>query len=435
MPKIDADLIKGKEAPATRSVLFWDTGHPDSIKGFGFRVFAPTKRHPSGARSFFISYRVAGFERRHTIGSFPTWTVTAARAEAKELRRRIDLGEDPAEAKREARDAPTVRDLIDRFIRDHLPTMASGAFEADGLTPSHRRRDVLKMLDEIGSLLGERRRVVDIHYGDIEHLHRKITNGDENIDPRPIRANRILAMCSTMFGLALKPLHGEAKPWRDQAQGNPCKGVPRNPEEGRERFFSTAELAAISEALAEYNGGKSSAAECLKFCMLTGCRPGEAKQAMWTEVDSEPGFWIKPSAHVKQRKSHKVPLNPAAIELIERLRKRRGSSPWMFPGSPASQPLRDITRCWDWVREHAELGPDAKPYTLRHSFASLGAGGGLSLFIIGKLMGHTQSKTTQRYAHLSDDPQREATTKIGNAITNAGKGGASVTSFNKSGAR
>jgi integrase len=312
MPKITAELIEKTAAPDKGSTLLFDTEHKESIKAFGFRVHAPTRLHPGGARSFFIIYRVAGAERRYTIGSYPTWSVTAARAEAKELRRRIDLGEDPAQAKREAREAPTVRDLIDRFIRDHLPTMASGAFEADGLTPGHRRRDVLKMLDEISSLLGQRRRVVDIHYGDIEHLHRKITNGDDDTDPRPIRANRILAMCSTMFGLALKPLHGEAKPWRDQAQGNPCKGVTRNPEEGRERFFSTAELAAISDALAEYRGGKSSAADCLKLCMLTGCRPGEAKQAKWTEFDAEANFWIKPSAHVKQRKVHKVPLNPAA---------------------------------------------------------------------------------------------------------------------------
>jgi integrase len=273
MPKLTAELIADTTAPEKGSTLLWDAGHKDSVKGFGFRVHAPTRLHPGGARSFFVSYRVAGVERRHSIGLFPTWTVTAARAEAKELRRRIDLGEDPAVAKREARDAPTVKDLIDRFIRDHLPTMASSALDSKTGLPGHRQRDVLKMLAEIGSLLGEDRRVVDIHYGDIEHLHRTIG------DTRPIRANRILAMCSTMFGLALKPLHGEAKPWRDAAMGNPCRGIKRNPEHGHERFFSTAELATISEALAEYRDGKSSAADCLKFCMLTGCRPGEAKQA------------------------------------------------------------------------------------------------------------------------------------------------------------
>jgi integrase len=149
---------------------------------------------------------------------------------------------------------------------------------------------------------------------------------------------------------------------------------------------------------------------------------GEAGEG--SEFDSEPGFWIKPYSQVKQRKTHKVPLSPPALEMLARL--QRGASPYAFPGSPPSQPLRDITRCWDWVRKRAGLGQDAKPYTLRHSFASLGAGGGLSLYIIGKLLGHTQSKTTQRYAHLSDDPQREATTKIGNAIKAGNAAGANI---------
>ena len=65
---------------------------------------------------------------------------------------------------------------------------------------------------------------------------------------------------------------------------------------------------------------------------------------------------------------------------------------------------------------------DARPYDLRHTFASVGAGGGLSLAIIGKLLGHSQARTTQRYAHLADDPLREATAKIGGVIAGAGEG-------------
>src|SRR6185369_9948555 len=102
--------------------------------------------------------------------------------------------------------------------------------------------------------------------------------------------------------------------------GNPCKGVARNPEEGRERFFSPKELAAISDALAEYPGV---AADCVRLIMLTGCRPGEAMQARWSEFDAEPGFWVKPSAHTKQRKTHRVPLSPGALELVDRMRKAR----------------------------------------------------------------------------------------------------------------
>jgi hypothetical protein len=81
----------------------------------GVRVFAPTTRRPAGAKSFFVNYRVDGREKRLTIGSFPEWSVEAARAEAKGLRRRIDRGEDPAKERKDRREAPTVRDLAERY--------------------------------------------------------------------------------------------------------------------------------------------------------------------------------------------------------------------------------------------------------------------------------------------------------------------------------
>src|SRR5262249_1653325 len=146
--------------------------------------------------------------------------------------------------------------------------------------------------------------------------------------PRKVRANRILTVCSKMFSLALVPRAGETLPWRNAVLGNPCRGVERNREEGRERYFSAAQLAAISDALAGYNGV---AADCVRLVMLTGCRPSEAMKASWSEFDAEPGFWIKRSAHTKQRKAHKLPLSPAAIELVERLRKKRKGE-WVFPG-------------------------------------------------------------------------------------------------------
>src|SRR6516165_12510685 len=154
-------------------------------------------------------------------------------------------------------------------------------------------------------------------------MHRQITASG-----RPVRANRILAVCSKMFALSLRSKDGQNAPWRNAAQGNPCKGIERNPEEAKERYFSQAELVAISDALATYNGV---AADCVRLIMLTGCRPSEAIAAQWEEFDREPDFWVKPSAHVKQRKVHKLPLNPAAIELIGRLRKKRKGR-WVFPG-------------------------------------------------------------------------------------------------------
>ena len=89
-------------------------------------------------------------------------------------------------------------------------------------------------------------------------------------------------------------------------------------------------------------------------------------------------------------------------------------------------PRKEINKVWAFVRASAGLEKGARVYDLRHSFASIGAAGGLSLQIIGKLLGHTVARTTSKYSHLSDDPLREAAAKIGAAIAGAGKGGDKV---------
>ena len=402
--------MHGDEARRTRRQDGGGAGQRRSVnldselKGFGLRIFAPTSRHPKGARSFFVNYRLNGVERRHTIGDFPRWSALAARAEAKALRKRIDGGEDPAREKREVRETPTVTDLAERYKVEHLPSKAAQS----------QANDWAMIVNEILPVLGGRA-VAGVHYGDIKKLHEAITARGA-----PIRANRVLAVASKMFALSLLPMAGEDTAWRDQAQGNPCKGVKRNQEQGKERFFSAAEIVALTDALAAY--GETSASNCLRLMMLTGCRPGEAMRATWAEF-AEPGIWDKPSQHVKQRRRHRVPLSPAATEFIERLKAKGGqqSDAFIFPGQKKGTPLKQIRTAWEAVTKAAAV-TDARAYDLRHTFASIGAGGGLSLAVIGRLLGHTQSRTTQRYAHLADDPLREAAEKIGAVIAGAGKG-------------
>ena len=167
--------------------------------------------------------------------------------------------------------------------------------------------------------------------------------------------------------------------------------------------------------------------------MLTGCRPGEAMRATWEEF-AEAGFWDKPSAHTKQKKRHRVPLSPGAVELVERLRKARAEGlNFVFPGQKAGTPLRQIRTAWEAVVDKASVAlwsratdpkvvkliadmgdlasvelckveakrrsvalpvalTDARAYDLRHTFASIGAGGGLSLQIIGRLLGQLYTR-------------------------------------------
>ena len=418
------------------------------VKGFGIRIFAPTKRNPEGARSFFLNYRVDGIERRYTIGEFPTYKTIDARSEAVELRKRIGRGEDPASDRRKRREAPTIQNLLDRYITDHLPTKACfGTF---------RERDERRMLDEIGEKLGRSRKIADIHHADIEKMHRTISRR------APVRANRILAIASKAFSLSLTPLPGEQEPWRQGS--NPCKGIEHNPETPSERFFSEAEIATIIDALDMAD--ERSSADCIRLIMLTGCRPIEAMRARWLEFDAEPGFWIKPSSHTKQRRTHRAPLSAAARKLIDTLRETRNDSPWLFPGRNPGGPIKSARRVWEMVRKQATVllwlsSSDpavsglvsnlmeqagrlptiaeakaaaaiakvtlpaslttARIYDLRHTFASVGAGSGLGLPILGKLLGHSRPATTARYSHIGDESARAATETIGKMITGAVK--------------
>ena len=287
--KLTDAIIRKEPAPDKGSKPLYDT----EVKGFGCRIYAPTKRNPDGSRSFFLNYHANGIERRYTIGESPTWNVKDARAEAAELRKRIDRGEDPARDKRERRTAPCIEDLVNRYLTDHLPTKAAYG--------GPRENDERKMAAELADGLGRQTKVADVHFADIERLHRKITASG-----RPVRANRILALASKAFSLALVPGTGEQDPWRSAIAGNPCKGVKKNPEQARERFFNEAELAAIADALDLAD--ERSSADCIRLVMATGCRPCEAMRARWSEFDAEPGRWVKPSSHTKQRRTHRVPL-------------------------------------------------------------------------------------------------------------------------------
>jgi integrase len=463
--RLTTKLIADTAAPASGAIMLWDR----DLRGFGVRISA------RGVRTFFLNYRVKGRngrEGRITIGRYPQWVcedvrlpkglgpeAIAARAEqsnnareiAQALRRQIDNGDDPARERRERAAKATMADLAERYVSEHMP-------HKTGLSERPRYNDELKMVRGIEAALGPRTLVEDVNDADIEQMHKRITASG-----RPVRANRILDIASKMFSLALRALPGENTPWIDR---NPCRGVPRNPEIGKERFYSEQELAAIADALAGLGGG---AADCIKLIMLTGCRPIEARKSQWVEFDQEPGFWIRPSAHVKTRRTLKLPLAPPALALIERLRATRDAGATTVFRAPRGGRRLDLREVWAVVRERAsvalwagEAGPvaeligalytglgrtptvrecreaaarcgvelptalmDGRLYDLRHSYASTAALiGGYSLTTIGKLLGHAHSSTTQRYVHLADHHLRRAVDEVGAAIANAGQGAA-----------
>jgi integrase len=370
--------VSALEAPVTGNRLYYDR----DVSGFACRVTS------SGQKSFVLNYRIRGRERRITIGRWPAWKTKAARAEAATLRQEIDRGFDPLEEREEERKAPTVADLAKRYDAEHLP----------GKRPRSAGEDRALIRDYILPALG-RLKVADIKRADVEQLHRTITKAG-----KPIRANRVLACLRTMFARAMG--------WQMRAD-NPARGgrdgVQMNAEDGRERFLSEAEIARLSEVLARHS--ERTTVALIGFLMMTGARFGEAANATWDQFDLEQGIWVRPSSHTKQKRKHAMPLSAPATALISEL-QAEATGPYVFPSPKTGRPLVTTKTAWARICRDAEL-EGVRIHDLRHSFASVLAGSGASLQLIGSLLGHTQVTTTMRYAHLADDARRAAVERVG----------------------
>jgi integrase len=383
-------LIAKLAPPAAGSVIVWDS----EVRGLGLRTTA------AGVKSFVLNYRNAtGVERRLTIGRFGDWSVAAARDEAKALKRRIDRGEDPLRAEKELREAPDVAALAERYLAEWGPKKSTDGQERD------RRMIAVDVLPVIGRL-----KVADVTRDDIDRIHRRITGRGS-----PIRANRTMSLLSKMFALA-ETQWG----WRPVNAGNPCRGLARNPEIKRERFLSGEEIKRLVEALRVYPTTVSRqhaadariASAAVLFLLLTGARFGEAMKAEWREIDLAGGTWSKPSHHVKTRRTVTIPLSAAARALLASIRpKHVGDGDRIFP----VHALQVRRTCWRAVTTATGI-ENFRLHDLRHSHASLLVASGLSLPIVGRLLGHTEPATTQRYAHLAVDSLRAAVETVGSVV-------------------
>lgn len=375
--------MKGLPVPVTGNRVYYD----DLVKGYGCRVTA------ADARALVLNYRrkADGLERRLTIGSIPEWSVAAGRAEAKRLKREIDGGADPVGANHEARAAATVNDLADRFTQEVIPRKRP-------LTQRDYRRHIAVA---VRPALG-RMKVAAVTYADVDAWHRKISAR------APTQANRVLALLSGMFSMAIR--------WGLRTD-NPCRGIERNQEHKRQRYLTGPELARVTAALAELRD--QGAVNAIRLMLLTGARRGETLAARWRDIDLEAGVWVKPGSTTKQKTEHRVPLSEAAVRLLAEMRAQAGADgEWIFPAPQKAGPRTAIQEAWQELRTAADI-PDVRLHDLRHSYASILASSGLSLPVIGALLGHSTAATTHRYGHLLDDPLRRAT-EVASAVI-AGK--------------
>jgi integrase len=393
-------FVRSATAGDRPSPIFMD----DEVIGFGLQV------RQNGRKTFTLDYTFEGRRRRFTIGDYPAWSVALARDEAKRLKRDVDAGRDPLNVRDERWAAPTIKDLVERYLEEHTTKLVPNA-----------RRDQTNMLATYVLPVWGDRKVTDIRTRDVDALLAEIAKGRARrhkattkqkrlkplapAKPTPIQANRVGGIIRKMFNLAVR--------WELRAD-NPASAFLRNPEQPRERFLDLKEIARLSEVLNEHPNRRG--VNIIRMLMLTGARRGEVLNARWEQFDLENGVWTKPAATTKQKRMHRVPISSAVVDLLKSIRPTMPDDcPWVFPGDVEGKPIQEIKRFWDDVRTEAGI-EDVRIHDLRHTFASLLVSGGASLPLIGQMLGHTQVQTTLRYAHLFDDPMRKAAEMVGTAI-------------------
>ncbi|WP_425408220.1 tyrosine-type recombinase/integrase [Hyphococcus sp.] len=374
LTKVRVDAIKAAEAER----LVWDS----ELRGFGLRI------SPKGRKTFFVQYRSGGRTRRAKIGVMGQVTPDQARLKARELLGEVATGNDPAEARRKRRLTPTVSQLCDRFHEEHVSAR---------LKPATARGYQSIIRSGIKPALGAMK-VSDVIRDDIISLHRKYRM-------RPYQGNRILSVLSKLFNLA--------ELWGYRAEGsNPCRLVQKYKEQRKERFLSNEELSRLSKVLNEVEAsGEESpfVAAVFRMLILTGCRCSEIQYLKWDYVT--PTHLELPDTKTGKRS---IPLPMAAKSLLDSLPRSPDNS-YVFQGAIEGEAIAYLRKPWRRIRKKAEL-EDVRIHDLRHTYASKAIEGGMSLVMVGQLLGHTQYQTTLRYAHLADAPARRAADEVASAL-------------------
>lgn len=375
--------------PSEKPYWLWD----DRVRGFGCRV------HPTGMKAFYLSYRTqtGGTRRRVKLGEFGQLTLAEGRDAARDVLAAVRRGADPAEERRAGRASPTVRDLGERYMREHAMPHKK---------PSSSRMDQANLRNHVLPALASRK-VAEVTHTEIVRLHQKIGSTHTGA------ANRVLSLVSKMFALAER--------WGLRSPGtNPAKHVQRFKERKIERYLTAEEYSRLGmaiEACRKDGEIEELAAQAIWLLMFTGLRLSEVTGRKRADVDVERRELILTDSKTGARR---VYLNDDALAVAKAALGMRRAPPmsWLF--ARPTRPAEAINADWLWhrwrkIRTRAGLG-DLRIHDLRHALASVAASENYSLLMIGRLLGHRTPTTSARYAHLVSDAAHDAAQTVGSKI-------------------
>lgn len=376
--------------------FIWD----DTLKGFGVKVYK------SGRKSFVVQGRLYGRNRRFTIGAFGSpWTAEQARKKAFDYLSMLANGIDPTAEQKARRLQDSFAVLIQHY-QDAISVRKKPATQA--LENSMINRHILPLLGK--------KRVLEIDKRDIQKFVIDIADGKTAADVKTGHrgraivkggkgsANRSLEIVSAVLSYAVE---NNVRP------DNPAIGVKKFKLRVHDRYLNNDELLRLSDALnsAEWKGVSPYAVAAIRFMLLSGCRSGEALSLRHSWIDFDNKLVKLPDSKTGQRI---MLLGEGAVQLLSMMEPLDGS-PLVFPSSAADETQISIQKIWRAIREEADL-EDVRLHDLRHNFASAAVSSGESLYIVAKLLGHSQVRTTQRYAHLAPDPVKSAADSVSNRL-------------------